>query len=121
MGKGIKVHKGIAHKGTPRERKSAWIEVSVPLQLEGWELADGLAERFLRNESGIDEGIRPAGIPESMTQQEIVRTYKDELLYWGTNLGTWSESLDTESAAVARGWMLDIVLAAFPEMQGYQP
>lgn len=121
MGRDVRVHKGVAHKGTPRERKSAWIEVSVPLQLEGWELADGLGEHFLRNEIGIEDGERPAALPESMTQQEIIRIYKDELLYWGTNLGTWSESLSNESAAVARGWVLDIVLAAFPEMKGYQP
>jgi hypothetical protein len=117
----IRVHTGIAHKGTPRERKSAWIEVSVPLQLEGWELADGLGEHFLRNENGVEDGERPAALPESMTQQQIIRTYKEELLYWGTNLGTWSEGLSDEAAKVARGWLLDIVLDAFPAMKGYQP
>lgn len=121
MAREVRVHKGIAHKGTPRERKSAWIEVSVPLQLEGWELIDGLGERFLRNETELDAGNRPAFLPDSMPQQEIIRIYKEELLYWGTNLGTWSEDLDEETTSAARGWLLDIVLAAFPEMQGYQP
>jgi len=119
VSKGIKVRTGVAHKGTPRERPSAWIEVSVPLQLESWELADGLGERFLRNEEGVEDGKRPAALPESMTQQEIVRIYKDELLYWGTNLGTWSERLDEEARERATGWLTDIVLDAFPEMRGY--
>lgn len=119
MSKGIRVHTGVAHKDTPRERPSAWIEVSVPLQLESWELADGLGERFLRNESGLEDGERPSGLPESMTQQEIVRVYKDELLYWGTNLGTWSEDLSPEATKETTGWLMDIVLAAFPEMKGY--
>lgn len=120
MGRDIRVHKGIYAKGTPRERPSAWIEVSVPLQLEAHELVDGLGENFLRNETDVDWNERPASLPDSLTQQEIVRIYKDELMYWGTNLGTWSESLSTDEAKTARGWLMDIVLAAFPEMQGYQ-
>lgn len=120
MGRDIKVHTGVAHKGTPRERRSAWIEVSVPLQLESWELADALGERFLRHEERVEDGERPDILPESMTQQEIVRIYKDELMYWGTNLGTWSESLDEEAARAARGWLLAIVLDAFPAMRGYE-
>ncbi len=121
MAREIRVHKGICDKGTTRERPSAWIEVSVPLQLEAWELIDGLGERFLRNETDVDWGERPESLPESLTQQEIVKIYKDELLYWGTNLGTWSENLDAEEARTARGWLMDIVLNAFPEMKGYQP
>lgn len=121
MARDIKVHKGVADKGTPRERKSAWIEVSVPLQLEGWELVDGLGERLLRNETELREDERPAFLPDSMSQQEIVRIYKKELLYWGANLGTWSEDLDAETTKAARGWLLKIVLDAFPEMKGYQP
>jgi hypothetical protein len=119
VSKGIRVRTGVANKGTSKERPSAWIEVSIPLQLESWELADGLGEHFLRNETGVDEGRRPEALPESMTQQEIVRIYKEELLYWGTNLGTWSEELEADAAKMARGWLLDIVLAAFPDMRGY--
>lgn len=120
MAREIRVHAGVCNKGTPRERPSAWIEVSVPLQLEAHELMDGLGERFLRNEGGVENGERPAALPESLTQQEIVKIYKDELLYWGTNLGTWSDDLSKDSRETAESWLRAIVLAAFPGMKGYE-
>ena len=122
MAKGINVHTGIADRGTPQERRSAWVETVIPLQLEAHELADGLGSKFLRyltiEESGpID---RPDEIPCEIPQREILRIYREEFSHWGDNLWTWSDVLTTEQRSACLGWLLEIILDAFPEMKGYE-
>ncbi len=44
----------------------------------------------------------------------------DEFSYWGTNLSTWGDSMTTAQRAARLGWLLEVVLKAFPAMQGYE-
>lgn len=120
MTKEIRVRAGTFGKGTPRERRSAWIETVIPLQLEAHELAAGLGSKFLRNEPELDTSERPDVLPESMTQREIAKIYRDELIYWGTNLDTWSDDMAFEDQKVYSEWLMEIVLDAFPDMKGYE-
>lgn len=122
MAKDITVHRGVAYKGTSKERRSAWVETTVPLQLEAHELADGLGSKFLRymtdDESG--PGERPDVLPGSLPQRKITELYREEFVYWGANLSTWGDDMSFESRAACMNWLLEIVLDAFPAMRGYE-
>ncbi len=122
MARDIKVHTGVADKGTLKERRSAWVETVIPLQLEAHELADGLGSKFLRylssDESG--PGERPDEIPSEISQRDILAIYRSEFSYWGTNLSTWGDEMTTEQRAACAGWLLEVVLDAFPGMRGYE-
>ncbi len=122
MARDIMVHTGVADGGTPQERPSAWVEIAIPLQLEAHELADGLGSRFLRylgeGESGV--GDRPDEIPLEIKQAEILKIYRSEFSYWGINLSTWGDTMTTDQRAAHVGWLLEVVLNAFPAMRGYE-
>lgn len=123
MAKDITVHTGVAYKGTPKERKSAWVETTVPLQLEAHELADGLGSKFLRYLTDDEKGApgeRPDVLPDSLTQREILKWYREEFSYWGANLSTWGDDMSFENRASDARWLLEIVLDAFPAMRGYE-
>lgn len=124
MTKGITVHTGVANKGTPRERRSAWVETVIPLQLEARELADGLGSKYLRHETCADDERmtdRPKSLPDLLTQREILRTYREELLHYGEQvLGIWGDEMGLGRRAVCEKWLTALVLDAFPEMKGYE-
>lgn len=122
MAREVTVHKGVTDEGTPQERPSAWVETAILLQLEAHELADGLGSRFLRylTDEESEPGDRPDEIPSEISQLEILKIYRSEFSYWGTNLSTWGDSMTIAQRAARLGWLLEVVLNAFPAMRGYE-
>jgi hypothetical protein len=118
------VHVGTTTSGAGVTRRVAWVETVIPLQLEARELADGLGSKYLRNEVGEDEdrpGDRPRDLPESLTQREILKIYRDEMLHYGeTILGMWGDGMDSVRRDACAEWLMAVILDAFPAMKGYE-
>lgn len=116
----MKVHKGIETDRLGRERPYACIETRRAMQPEALDLVTALGSKYFRNATPENDE-RPEDLPTSLTQGQIVKIYWDELLYWGTeNLPRWDDGLlDEKYLALARKWLAELVLGAFPEMEGY--
>lgn len=124
MVKEITVHRGTSTNGAGVRRPAAWVVTQIPLEPEAHDLMNGLGSKYLRYETTEDDelvGDRPRNLPESLTQREILKIYRDELLRYGEEvLGMWAEEAGIARRKACEGWLMQIVLEAFPEMKGYE-
>jgi hypothetical protein len=122
---GIKVRKGAEELENGSIRQVAWLNLTISIQPEAHDLVDGLGSKYYRHRATADDeqpGDRPAELPTELTQRQIADIYREELLHWGTaNLATWGDypSLSFDEQEAARGWLTELVVAAFPEMKEY--
>lgn len=119
----IKVRRSEEELPDGRKRPVAWLNLSIPVQPEVYDLIDGLGSRYYRNRATPDDerfGDRPQELPTELTQHQIASIYREELHHWGTaNLATWGDcpSLNFDEQEQARKWLAELVVAAFPEMK----
>lgn len=87
MTQGTKVHKGYCvTPGSDHKEPTARVETAITLKPGPAELVDGLGSRFARfgaNMGDADAGVRPADLPESLTQREIAKICRQEVLSYG--------------------------------------
>lgn len=122
MAREITVHKGTSTDGAGFERPAAWVVTSIRLELEVFDLVRGLGSEYFRNEVTEDDqrdSDRPENLPASLTQAEILKIYREQFSYWGTNLSTWADDIGEMRTEYAWGWLRDLVTDAFPEMKEY--
>lgn len=124
MARDVTVHIGTSENGAGVKRPAAWVETALLLEPEPHDLMNGVGSRFLRHEISEDDelvGDRPKDLPESMTQREILKTYRDELRHYGEEvMGMWGNEMGTARRAACEKWIYEVVLAAFPAMKGYE-
>lgn len=124
MARDITVHIGTFGKGTPQERPAAWVETAITLEPEPRDLMNGIGSRYLRHEISEDDelpGDRPKALPESLTQREILKVYREEVLHYGeTVLGMWGDEMGGPHRDACEKWIYEIILDAFPAMRGYE-
>lgn len=123
MARNIRVRTGTSEDPTGRKVPVAWVETAIRLEPEVHDLADGIGSKFLRYEIGHDEdgpGDRPRELPESMTQQEILKLYREEYSYWGeAAISLWGSEMGESRQKACMQWLTELVVAAFPEMREY--
>lgn len=124
MARDITVHIGTSRSGDGRVRPAAWVKTSITLEPEPHDLMNGIGSKFLRYETTEDDelvGDRPKNLPESMTQAEILKVYREELLHYGEEvLGMWGNEMGTARRGACEKWIYEVVLDAFPTMRGYE-
>lgn len=124
MGRDIKVHIGTSTNAAGHVRPAAWVETALALEPEPHDLMNAIGSRFVRHEITEDDelvGDRPKDLPESMTQRDILKTYRDELRHYGEEvMGMWGNEMGTARRAACEKWIYEVVLDAFPAMRGYE-
>lgn len=124
MPREIAVHIGTSTNGAGIKRPAAWVKTAITLEPEAHDLMNGLGSKYLRHEITEDDalaGDRPKELPESMTQAEILKAYRDEILHYGDEvMGMWGNEMSTARRAACEKWIYEVVLDAFPAMRGYE-
>lgn len=119
----MRVHTGTQENGLGEKRPCAWVETTRKLFVEGPDLVNGLGSKYFRNAPLEDDEAfddRPDDLPTSLTQGQILKIYWDELLYRGSGtLWTWTEDVGERRLEHATKWLTELVVGAFPEMEGY--
>ncbi|AXH66432.1 hypothetical protein SEA_SATIS_283 [Streptomyces phage Satis] len=124
MAKEITVHRGTSTNGAGVQRPAAWVVTQIVLEPEAHDLVNALGSKYLRYETTEDDetvGTRPRDLPESLTQREILKIYREEILHYGDEvMGMWADEAGTARRAACEEWLKAIVLDAFPAMKGYE-
>ena len=124
MAREVTVHIGTSTNGAGVKRPAAWVKTAITLEPEPHDLMNAVASKYIRHESQDDDevaGDRPKELPASLTQAEILKAYRDELLHYGDEvMGMWGNEMCTARRAACEKWVYEIVLDAFPAMRGYE-
>lgn len=124
MAREITVHIGTSENGAGVKRPAAWVKTTILLEPEPHDLMNAVASKYIRHESQDGDevvGDRPEILPESLTQAQILKAYRDELLHYGDEvMGMWGDEMGTARRAACEKWVYEIVLNAFPGMRGYE-
>lgn len=100
------------------EEDGAYVETSLKLEPEWNDLAAALGSKYLRGVS-IDGRHRPGGLPQSLTQRQMLKAFREEINYWGTDMNAWSEDIHHTLYPAVQDWLKELVTEAFPEMKEY--
>lgn len=123
MARDIKVHKGHWERENGEKVPAAWVETSLDLEPEVHDLVDGLGSKYFRHEVMDDDthpSDRPDFLPATLTQRQILKIYRDELLEYGKGyLGLWAEDAGPTRHKQVEEWLVELVVGAFPEMRDY--
>lgn len=116
----MKIHKGHYQLRDDSKEPTVWVETTVTLKPGPRDLLNALGSKYLRYEVSDEEGERPRDLPERLSQREILKIYREELLYQGSDrMELWGDFMDADRQAACEVWLREIVDAAFPEMKGY--
>lgn len=124
MAREITVHVGTSVNAAGVKHPAAWVKTAITLEPEPYDLMNAVASKYIRHDSqGDDEvaGDRPKDLPESLTQAEILKAYREELLHYGDEvMGMWGDEMGAARRNACEKWVYEVVLNAFPAMRGYE-
>lgn len=119
----MKVHTG--YWETPAGRQdTAWVTTTFEERVGPLDLVNALGSKYLRHEATDDdtrESDRPADLPAELTQRQIMKIFRDEFRFYGSEgLGYWGEEMSTRRRENCQEWIRKVVDDAFPGLKGFE-
>ncbi len=111
MAQNIRVHMSTETDRNGKTRPVALVETTIPLRLEASDLANGLGSRYIRYGKAV---------PEALTQRDVLKIYREELLCFGSAGLSWGDAMGFAEQEGHRLRLLALIVHIFPGMRGYE-
>lgn len=124
MSSGIAVHPAYYKLPDGSKQDTAYVVTTITRKVGPLDLVDALGSKYFRHEGMEDDerpSDRPKGLPEALTQRQLLTLYRDELLFYGEDrLPMWADEMGSRRREACDRWLREIVDNAFPEFRGLE-